>query len=126
VHFPVALFSPALKVPPLAIIAIICEPKFGPNEVYVLIVDNHPAIIVDGMMPHRPDRQYTEQEQRALCRFLGVHSNVKEDILAVGIRDDASEHFPGMKVRIILKKVIETAIAAVRTPRSAPSPHMGR
>jgi hypothetical protein len=65
VHFPVALLPPTLKVPSLAVIAIICKPKFRPNEMYVLVVDNHPAIIVDGMMPHRPDRQYTEQERRA-------------------------------------------------------------
>jgi hypothetical protein len=64
VHFPVTLLSPALKIPPLAIIPIVCKPEFRPDKVYVLVVGNHPAVIIHGMMPHRPGRQYSKHFRR--------------------------------------------------------------
>jgi hypothetical protein len=40
-----------------------------------------------------------------------IHSDIEENILTILMRDNATEHLPGMDISIILKEMVQTSVA---------------
>jgi hypothetical protein len=53
--FPLPMLLPGREVSQLAIVPIVCEPHFGTNEQYFLVMDNDSAVIVHVLMYYWPE-----------------------------------------------------------------------